>query len=196
MSTKGPHKRHQTERRPDLLAKITDFMAYDAVGVTAVRGQHRGTRKSVLAYLTGKGIDLSRIPRRRQAFEVWLDDQTEALRRTLPGSKPDDLELWGVARKSLNLFLRSCLYNHYLRRAYHLEELEYLLEVPLDSKVTNGLRNEAGKAGDHSLPPRTSLKNLKKGNSDRFQEYASALAKRKGLRARIFLDHYFFLPKD
>ncbi len=171
-------------RRDELLSKIKGFVAEDAVGVTALRGQVSGTRKAVLAFLNV--IVLSQIPNSDGAtFEHWLDDQTERLRQTLPDPKKP----WGVARKALNLFLRSCVYNHYLREANDLDVLEPLLEVPLDSVVGKGLRNESGGA----LPPWGTLKTLKSEVSRLFQEHATRLAIERGLPARVFLDNYLWL---
>jgi hypothetical protein len=77
----------------ELLLKIKGFVAEDAVGISAVRGQAKGTRKTAIEYV--RSIDLSRIPRSGQAvFIGWLDAQTESLRHKLP----DASHPWGVAR--------------------------------------------------------------------------------------------------
>jgi hypothetical protein len=99
--------------------------------------------------------------------------------------------LWGVARKSLNLFLRGCLYNIYLRKRYRLHRIETLLEIPLDSKVAKGLKEQY----EDSLPGTwPGLKRLESDESERFQSFATILAKKRKLPARVFLDHPFYLP--
>ena len=50
---------------------------------------------------------------------------------------------WGTARKCLNIFLRDATYNHYMRGHYHFDAVESLLEVPLDSRVRDGLRSDS-----------------------------------------------------
>ena len=45
-------------------------------------------------------------------FRKQLESATNALQAEMPGHE------WGWARKSLNVFLRDCLYNFYLRRQY------------------------------------------------------------------------------
>jgi hypothetical protein len=176
----------------ELLTKIQAHEAYSAIGVSALRGQDRGTREAALVYL--KRIDLSNVPKSSCDFKVWLDDQTECLRQKLPGFKPDSEELWGVARKALNLFLRSCSYNYHLRTEYGLEPIETLLETPLDSVAGKRLMEEAGKANYRGLPAKwPSLKRLKREQSEEFQRYAESLAKSWGLPARVFVDSYLWL---
>lgn len=43
---------------------------------------------------------------------------------------------WGVARRALNLLLRSARNNDYLRGAYRLQRVETFLEIALDGIVT------------------------------------------------------------
>ncbi len=132
-------------------------------------------------------MDLSLIPRRSQAeFRKWLDRQTHRLRHKLPScDKP-----WGIARKSLNLFLRSCVYNHHLRQAHGLAVLELLLEVPLDSVVATALKRDAGRG---VLPRWPGLKRLQYKDSRKFQKHATMMAKRMKLPALVFLDNILFI---
>jgi hypothetical protein len=168
----------------DLLGKIKEFVAYDAVGVTAVRGQRPRTRDAVLKFLNR--MEIAQIPRTKVAFKRWLDQQTMLLAKKLP----DPAKPWGVARKALNLYLRACCYNHYLRGQYCLGDIETLLEVPVDSKVAGGLR-EANTW--MLLPSWKGLKGLEPRANEAFQECAVVLSKRMGLPARVFLDHFLFL---
>lgn len=173
-----------------LLTKIQKHEANAAIGASALRGQVKDTRKNVVGFLSR--IDLERVPAQDQAaFDKWLDDQTRRLQRRLPDSRKP----WGVARKALNLFLRSCVYNHFLREVHGLEAVERWLEVPLDSKVAGGLiRASVHKPQEERLPR---WKGLGDGslreNSARFQAHATRMANEKRLPARVFLDHYLFL---
>ena len=90
----------------------------------------------------------------------------------------------------MNLFLRSCLYNHYLRKAYGLSAIESWLEIPLDSVVAKALRREATSG---ELPPWPGLKHLTPEAHARFQSYADKSAKHRGLPARVLLDNYLWL---
>ena len=185
-------RKHPTRMTTALLARIKHFVVVDAVGISAVRGQHKGTRRAVIKYL--KRIDLSHIPRRSASFTKWLDAQTECLRQRLPGAKYSNLKLWGVARKVLNLFLRGCLYNHYLHGKYRLDRIQTLLEIPLDSVVANKLKDKAARADKASLPRRwPGLKHLTHADSDQYQKYAAELAKKMNLPAIVFLDNYLWL---
>jgi hypothetical protein len=60
-------------------------------------------------------------------FSRTVDRSTTALAKLLPKNR------WGAARKFLNLYLRNATYNFYLRRAYRLDRVEHLLELPMDS---------------------------------------------------------------
>jgi hypothetical protein len=171
--------------RSELLEWIRGFVAADAIGVTSLRGQRKRTRKAVLEFL--EGMPLSKIARRsREAFREWLDKQTERLRRQLPG-RPGP---WGVARKALNLYLRSCVYNHFLRKAHRLVVIEPWLEVPLDSIVANSIREQAE---DGTLPRWPGLKHLTPRGSRRFQEEGAALAKGMRVPALVFLDNVLWV---
>jgi hypothetical protein len=171
-----------------LLAQIQHYVAYDAIGVTAVRGHEPGTRDAVVDFL--RRLDISHIPSQGEAvFKNWLNRQTERLRVKLPGLSK--ARLWGVARKSVNLFLRGCLYNQYLRDEYHLDRITALLEIPLDSRVAKKLREKYVKDLREKWP---GLKRLEPDYSDRLQSCAATWAKTMKLPARVFLDHQLFLP--
>lgn len=171
--------------RKQLLALIQKFTAIDAVGPSAIRGQPKGTAKVIQEYL-GR-MDLSRaLQNTRQGFDRWLDLHTARLRRKLP----NPAQPWGIARKTLNLFLRSCFYNHYLRRAYRLAEIGQWLEVPLDSVVAEELRN---RVGTDVLRPWPTLKHLTPEESREYQRHARAYAASRRLPATVFLDNYLWL---
>ena len=98
-----------------------------------------------------------------------------------------------MARKCVNLFLRACVYNHYLREAYpHLRRIVQLLEVPLDSRVGTGLH----KSSQGLLPPWPGLNGLTSGINKQFQEYAEKYAAETGYPARVFVDHELWLAKE
>jgi hypothetical protein len=93
-----------------------------------------------------------------------------------------------VARKALNLFMRSALYNHYLREAYRLQRVEAFLELPLDGIVARHIRGVVPSAG---LPYWKSMRALTPELSDQYQAVASELAERRGV-ARVHLDAYIW----
>jgi hypothetical protein len=91
---------------------------------------------------------------------------------------------WGSARKYLNIFLRDVAYNKYLYRAYKLSAIGPWLEVPLDSHVAGGLREEQGGA---VLPRWTTVIGLDATTSATYQKFAFQVAKSKGFD-RVHLD--------
>ena len=176
---------------PDLLREIQRFEAATAIGASAVRGQPPSTKKTMTDHLAQ--IELGGIPRTSsEHFHTWLTQITDELAASLP-ARPG-ASAWGIARKGLNLFLRDCLYNHYLRSEFHLDQVETWLEVPLDSKVAKGLRR-AARLKRQPLPRWRGICNLKVHDSNAFQVFALELATEQRLPARVFLDHGFWLPK-
>lgn len=171
--------------KAQFLRMIQQFAAVEAVGTSAVRGQPAGTKKAIQNILAR--TDLNRMPRRSRAqFERWLDRQTIRIQRGLPSrAKP-----WGIARKTLNLFLRDCLYNHFLRTTYNFPAVEDWLEVALDGVVAGALKRSADRG---ALPRWLGLGHVTRDASDRFQAYAEDLADRLGLPARVYLDNYLWL---
>jgi len=162
------------------------FVAVSAVGPSAVRNQGKGVLSAIRRYL-GE-IDLGSIPKNTTDFAAWLNQQTEGMLNAiedLVASRP-----WGTARKALNLFLRACLYNHYLQQEYRLQRTEQWLEIPVDSVVARALKRKAGRG---KLPRWQGLVNLTEEDNHRFQAYARRLAKAEGLQAVVHLDIYLWL---
>ena len=94
----------------------------------------------------------------------------------------------GLARKCLNLFFRDALYSFYLRTEYGLAKFEKYLEIPLDSHVGSELRlTQEGKSANPPLPRWRTVNGLEPGDSERFQDVAKKVAKRKGTE-RVHLD--------
>lgn len=104
---------------------------------------------------------------------------------------PSGIRHWGVARKVLNIFLRGATYNCYLRHAYSLGRLEDMLELPLDSLTVQGLK---ARSPQRSLPCWHGVKHLTKGESDRFQDRASQIAKEHEV-SRVHLDIFLWLER-
>jgi hypothetical protein len=117
-------------------------------------------------------------------FRSALNGKTRHLRRTLPRGA----RRWGLARKLLNIYLRDCLYNQYLNRAFHLDRAEFLYEVPLDSITAHGLKRAAGRG---ELPAWPGVRKLTLPVSAKFQQFALELARRKGT-ARVHLDAVYW----
>jgi hypothetical protein len=106
-----------------------------------------------------------------------LDGWTDDLSGRLGGN------LWGPARKALNLFVRDLAYNAWTRPEYRLADCEGELEVPLDGVVMAKIRGWSNKR------LRTvTVKSLTPGDSAEYQAEASRYARDEGLDARVHLD--------
>lgn len=114
-------------------------------------------------------------------FKQELDLTTEAFKKALPPGAGH----WGSARKFLNIFLRGCAYNKYLSAHYKLDGIEPWLEVPLDSHVAKGLKEED--AGQTNLPKWPGVIHLTPEDSKIYQCFASNVACKDGVN-RVDLD--------
>ncbi len=120
-----------------------------------------------------------------RTFENTLEYTTEALSAYLPRGH------WGSARKFLNIFLRDCFYNSYLRKHYKLSERwGSFLEVPLDRQVANRLFNDwiNLRRQANQLPQWAGVVNLTEVNSEIYQAAAKEIAEKKYSFHRVHLD--------
>ena len=113
-----------------------------------------------------------------------LDEETDAMVRGCP----ERARSWGAARKVLNIFLRDCLYNVYLRDAFGLGAIGYFLEVPLDSHVAAGLI-QSDHGGD--LPPWPGVKHVDRAMNAQYQKVAMLEAEDRDTH-RVHLDLCFW----
>ena len=122
-------------------------------------------------------LDLSRFGvGDRDRFLIALNAAASELQAELPGRE------WGFARKGLNIFLRDCLYNAYLREQYNLYRAELFFEVALDSIVAGKIRER-----ERSLPPWRNIKDLDYVTSELYQDAATRIARSEGF-PRVHLD--------
>lgn len=160
---------------PQLLSKLQRFVArYSVLGIA--RGKGRGGITEIARKYLGD-LDLAQFSTNcRSAFNRTLDAETFKLQQAIRQHE------WGISRKILNVFLRDCLYNQYLCRAYSLDQAEELLETAPDSIV-------AGKLHEHEprLPCWTSIKALDPDTWAQYQAVASQVARSKGY-PRVHLD--------
>lgn len=179
MATEAPLADHH-------LRTVQRFIAVDAVGPNALRRQGKGVLAASHAYMSA--MALRRIPHESEpAFQSWLDQCTADLCKGYGLQTPP----FGTARKAINLFLRGVTFNHYLRQAYRLDEIEAFLEVPVDSLVGKALRDRAPEGCD--IPVWRTLKGLTRDENAQYQAGAQRLAESWGLPARIFVDAVLWL---
>lgn len=164
----------------ELINKLRRREASTAVGPsTARRMGPKGTICAAQKYLAG--LDLARFrANSEKEFRAALDHATERFLDQLPAGAKH----WGAARKFLNIFLRNVIYNRFLSEHYRLIILEPWLELPLDSQVAKGLREEAH---GRSLPRWKTVIGLDRETNEKFQEFATSVA-RKENTYRVHLD--------
>ena len=139
----------------------------------------RGTIFAARDYLAS--LDLGRFKKKTQKkFSASLNAATAAFLKHLPRGARH----WGLARKCLNIFLRGVVYNRFLCEHYNLYHIEPWLELPLDSHVAKGLREERG---ERSLPRWKTVISLDPETNRQYQEYATEIAKMKKTH-RVHLD--------
>jgi hypothetical protein len=175
---------------PPSLEDFRERLANITIGSTTLRNQGAsGVINAARCFL--KNLDLVRFVTDNQTdFARELDTQTDFLRQSFPAQA----QYWGTARKAINLFLAEAYYHRFICAAYHLETIEHLLELPLDSQVGNFLTNEARQVGEIDFPQWPGLKHLNPKDSKRYQSFANQLAKNKGW-ARVHLDVIIWKPE-
>jgi len=119
-----------------------------------------------------------------EQFSRSLDRATKLIARRLPNGR------WGAARKFLNLYLRRITYKFYLRRAYELNRVEQLLELPMDSYAAKGLKRDY----QHRLPRWKGVSHLTPEASALYQEPAKQIAEARSI-CRVHLDMQYWRAK-
>lgn len=163
----------------ELLKAIQSRTARIAVGASTVRGKgNAGTVSAARLFFNNLNLRLFQIP--KEKFPTVLDHETLRLQDALPSNA----QHWGISRKLLNIFLRDCFYSLILNTQYMLQDLEHVLELPLDGITAQALKMSATHG---ALPSWTGVKHLTPENSNAYQQAATEEANKKGI-ARVHLD--------
>jgi hypothetical protein len=164
----------------ELIYKLRRREASTAVGPsTARRMGPKGTISAAQEYLASLNLARFRVNSDKES-RAALDQATECFLDQLPAGGKH----WGAARKFLNIFLRNVIYNRFLCEHYGLIILEPWLELPLDSQVAKGLREEAN---GRSLPRWKTVIGLDRETNKKFQEFATSVAAKESIH-RVHLD--------
>jgi len=156
------------------LAEMQRYIAKVGITASALRNlRAKDLVRTAQEFLTH--IDLT--PLRTidpSGYPGWLEGETLALMERPPFND----ELWGPARKSMNIFMVMASLNRFLCAAYALDHLENVLEVPLDNQVATKLLKWAKGTGlsQEGLPQWISIKKLDRENSEKFQKVAGEIA--------------------
>lgn len=132
-----------------------------------------GTAKAGRKELKTVDLTLFHVKSRKQFLNI-LDSETNRIMRGLPPGG----RYWGVARKYLNIFLRSCVYNRPLATYYGIASTQQWLELPLDSHVVRGIKTCSGGG---ALPRWPGIMHLPSEDSLKYQNAARGIARRKGV---------------
>lgn len=170
--------------RPTLTKAIKTRVAVVAVGPSTARGQGApGVVGALRAALDA--VPLARFSKSKHGgFLRALDASTLTVMAELPRAARS----WGLARKCLNIFLRDCFYNAFLRDEYGLVVAERWFEVPLDRVVAEGLKANSTVA----LPRWPGVKRVTPELSACYQEAALHLSQSWGI-TRVHLDTYLWV---
>lgn len=173
---------------------IQTRVANVSIGSSTLRNQGAsGVAKIARTYLAEidmgqfDGIDCNK-------FNTLLQKHTKFLKDKFPKGARN----WGTARKALNVFFYEACRDVSLSKKYNLIKLIPFLEVPLDSKVSQGLRKaerEETNMKKSNLPKWPGIAKLKKKDSHQYQEFASKYANSIGLE-RIELDLIFWRKEE
>ena len=165
-----------------LVQQMQSYVAETCVGASAIRNQGgSGLVQAAREYF--KTVGLASIPTKESRLSPWLEAHTNALLRKFPAGA----RKFGTARKALNLFLRSAAYNCCLNRAFELDSVLPVLEVPLDSYAAKHLLKH-----DAAIAKKwVGLKFVTRVAHGKYQSAALDLAKRWQVN-RVDLDVFFY----
>lgn len=172
------------------------------IAITASLARNQGFAGAVetLRRFAAK-IDLSEfaLQQTEPDFLRLLDKRTAELQQALKDcsaekadARADDPDLWGLARKALNVFLCEAFFHRILHQYYGLQTLGPWLEVPLDSQTYTAIRRKAYKLNlrgrRDDLPFKFTIDGLSKNISKRAQELAKRIAEKEHLPLRIYFE--------
>lgn len=167
-----------------LIEAIRKRAALLAVGPSTARGQGAPGVVDALREALAD-VPLTRFAGSRpKAFARHLDLSTALVIAALPRRARS----WGLARKCLNIYLRDCYYNAYLRPAFGRAVVEDCFEVPLDRVVAAGLHEHRVMA----LPRWPGVKRVTPELSAHYQAGALLLAQQWGV-TRVHLDTFLWV---
>ena len=166
------------------LDEMQHYVAKVGTTASALRNQGgSGLVSTAIGFLSS--IDLKQLAGHTTAtYRQWLDTQTIELMGQFPVKN-----LWGPARKVVNIFMVMASLNIFLRTAYGLDRFENVLEVPLDNTVVKKLR-KFGRAQKifprGAFPKWNGIKWLTQQDSDKHQQIADAMSNHLGVpRGRL-----------
>lgn len=164
---------------------MQEYEAVSAVPGNALRNQGKGLAAEIQKILGA--LELANIPAGcQESYDHWLDQTTTEILSQLKAEGRS----WGAVRKALNLFMRACICDHYLRGEYQLDQIEPFAEIPLDSVVSKALRRLAGRG---KLRAWDTLKQLTPQENQKYQAFAAEQAKNLGVPARVYVDNLLWL---
>ncbi len=164
-----------------VLRAIQCRTARAAIGASAARGQGRGVVETARGFTSTFRLDRL-ATKSRTVYRRRLDAATRRLQLALPRRARH----WGLARKLLNIFIRDCVYDGYLRRAYGLNAIEAACELPFDSISPKEIRRRMP-----HLPRWRGVRHLTAEISAQYQDAARAIAKKRGI-APLHLDAFWY----
>ncbi len=185
-----------------------------SIGTSAVRNQGNGIaepiRCKLIEVFTFNSFFDNLKNHDPKEFKRYLNRLTENVDNingiSKNGKEPGRVR-WGTARKCVNLFLRTVVYNGFIWDAYNISIRDFQpgglmekLELPLDSYVVKGIIKDSkeidGIGFNSAIYPSFSIINLdRKTESPYYQEKASLIANKTNV-CRIDLDLRYWRYKN
>jgi len=171
----------------EFLELMQRYVANISIGASTLRNQGaKGVAEAARDFLAE--LDLSGLKKIKPAdypktLKKWTCDLKEKL--------PKGAQHWGTARKAINVFMIQVFLNRFMAEKYEMDKFKDVLETPLDSNASKGLKRLSPKT---RLPSWHSIKGLTYESSKKYQECASKVAQQNGL-TRACLDIILWRPK-
>ena len=171
--------------KEQILKPVQKRVAVVSIGASTVRNQgDANVVKIARGFLDSLNLmELKNIVTVKQ-FQYWLDEKTIDLANSFEGGAKGN---WGAARKSINIFLESCLLNRILSEEFALDKLAKFMETPLDNYAAKKIRKKARLLGISFQGKWKTIKSLTADQSALFQQVALQWANEKKV-PRGYLD--------
>jgi hypothetical protein len=185
-----------TEKFLDMDELLLGRVAALAIGPSTLRQMvGAGGVKAAIMFCRDEKI-LERVSK-RSSLERELNVLTFELVECLPERKIAGGDLWGPARKVLNIVLSDATLNYRFRIKYDLNTIKDLLELPMDSHTAAGLACDCRKLNVNARPVKwPGVVHLSpKANAD-YLALANVIANARGFGCRARLDLAYWRSKS
>ena len=156
-------------------------IANTSVGASTVRGQKKGTAKTIREYLENINLGEFKKINNQTKYDIILDKHTNKL------ANAKHKVIFGFARKCLNIFLFEVSHNTILSKKWGLNRIIPFLELPIDNPNEKRLRKGRTCEANWNW---SSINKLGAEDNEKIQEFARKYMKKEYGLDRVYFELY------